>query len=252
MQIKTEAIVLQKQRWSDTSLIVQLLSREHGLIKLIAKGALRPKSQFHGNFEILNHLEVIYIHKNTRSLQPVSQSTILHTFLGIHEDLELTAIAMAILESLKRLIHPNEDTRLLFDMIKELLLDMDAYQGKSSQLFLIWFLFYLSHHLGFGWTVDRCAQCGNPPDKGNIYLDSARGAAFCEKCKPAHRLFTISHPEWSVLNWLQSNPSSRIAELQFLPQDKVRLNFLIDIFLSHINLHTEQQLQLKSLKMYLS
>src|SRR5687767_5106212 len=45
------AIILQAFPYSDTSKILRLLTREHGLQSVIAKGAFRPKSRFGGVLE---------------------------------------------------------------------------------------------------------------------------------------------------------------------------------------------------------
>jgi len=42
------AFVLHTQAWRETSLIVELFSREHGRLPLVAKGARRPMSAFRG------------------------------------------------------------------------------------------------------------------------------------------------------------------------------------------------------------
>lgn len=42
------AFVLHTQPWRETSLIVELLSRQHGRLPLVAKGARRPASAFRG------------------------------------------------------------------------------------------------------------------------------------------------------------------------------------------------------------
>ena len=55
--IKTEALVIHGMRWSDTSKIIHLFTSEKGYIKLIARGAMKPKSPFRGVLENLNHIE---------------------------------------------------------------------------------------------------------------------------------------------------------------------------------------------------
>ena len=46
--IQSDAIVLSAIRYSETSKIVRLATRDHGVISAIAKGASRPKSRFGG------------------------------------------------------------------------------------------------------------------------------------------------------------------------------------------------------------
>ena len=50
--IATEAILIRTTRLTDTSLIVHWFTAEEGLLKTVAKGALRPKSPFAGKLDL--------------------------------------------------------------------------------------------------------------------------------------------------------------------------------------------------------
>lgn len=59
MRVELErAIVLHRRPWRDTSMIVEALSREHGRIGAIAKGARRAKSRWRGLLEPLSAVEL--------------------------------------------------------------------------------------------------------------------------------------------------------------------------------------------------
>lgn len=50
----TPALVVGALRYGDTSRIVRLVTRDHGLVSAIAKGALRPKSRFGAALQLLS------------------------------------------------------------------------------------------------------------------------------------------------------------------------------------------------------
>src|SRR5260370_11300822 len=52
--VTTPAVVLQTYRYSETSKVVRLATRELGVQSAIAKGALRPKSRFGAGLELLS------------------------------------------------------------------------------------------------------------------------------------------------------------------------------------------------------
>lgn len=56
--INTEAILIRTTRLTDTSLIVHWFSQERGLVKTVAKGALRPKSPFAGKLDLFYSGEI--------------------------------------------------------------------------------------------------------------------------------------------------------------------------------------------------
>lgn len=66
--ISDNAICLRRWDFSETSQTVALLTREHGLIRGLAKGAKRPKSRFSGGFDLLTRGQVLAIIKKSSEL----------------------------------------------------------------------------------------------------------------------------------------------------------------------------------------
>src|SRR5256886_11602825 len=62
--VTTPAVVLQTYRYSETSKVVRLATRELGVQSAIAKGALRPKSRFGAGLELLSEGSAqLYFHE---------------------------------------------------------------------------------------------------------------------------------------------------------------------------------------------
>ncbi|TFB10109.1 DNA repair protein RecO, partial [Candidatus Marinimicrobia bacterium MT.SAG.4] len=71
--LKAEGIILRRIKYSETSLIVTLYTKEYGKVSLIAKGARNPKSKFVGSLEPGTYVSVVYYHKENRDLQMLSE-----------------------------------------------------------------------------------------------------------------------------------------------------------------------------------
>ena len=56
---KTNAIVLYKQPWKESSFIVSLMSEDFGVFKAIIQGARKEKSRFFAQFELGYQLEIL-------------------------------------------------------------------------------------------------------------------------------------------------------------------------------------------------
>ncbi|MGH9262540.1 MAG: DNA repair protein RecO, partial [Acidimicrobiales bacterium] len=65
----TPAVVLQTYRYSETSKVVRLATRDLGLQSAIAKGALRPRSPFGAGLELLSEGVAQLYHRESRELQ---------------------------------------------------------------------------------------------------------------------------------------------------------------------------------------
>ncbi len=83
--IKTEAVVLSKLNYGDSSLIVTLFTKEYGKLSAIIKGARNPKSKMGLVIDPLNHLQIILYKKDTRELQIISSAEILTYFPKIKD-----------------------------------------------------------------------------------------------------------------------------------------------------------------------
>ena len=60
MQYRTRAICLRTADYSETSQVVHFLTRAHGLVRLLAKGAKRPRSKSGGAIDLLSEGQVVY------------------------------------------------------------------------------------------------------------------------------------------------------------------------------------------------
>ncbi|RMH74728.1 MAG: DNA repair protein RecO, partial [Calditrichaeota bacterium] len=212
--IKTEALVVHSLRWSESSKIVHLFTAEQGYLKVIAKGALRPKSPFRGVLEPLNHVEVIIAERSTRKLQILTGATLLNAFLHIREDLKKTAIGFAVLEALQQLFSVHEPVEPFFAYIIELLTALEGATEERVQPYLWHFLLHTSETLGFGWSLDTCLRCGKPPAQFPLQLDSRNGGVVCGSCAgaPLPNGGRISRSQWKALQQLLRLPPDRLPQ----------------------------------------
>ncbi|RNC80095.1 MAG: DNA repair protein RecO [Balneola sp.] len=104
----TQVIVLRTVDYQESSKIITVLSKEHGKIALIARGAKKPKNKLRGALEIGNILDVVYYHKPSRSVQNLTEASIHFSSQEFRIDLEKASILYTTLELVAQLIHENE------------------------------------------------------------------------------------------------------------------------------------------------
>ncbi len=250
--IKTNAIVIHSIRWSDTSKIVHLFTEEKGYMKAIAKGALRAKSQFRGVLENLNHVEIVISLKESRGLQIVSQASLNHSYSAIRGDLDATISALSMLELIKQLVHYNEQAQNLFRYLTNLLAVLNTAPTEKPLIYLVHFLIYLSEYLGFGWNLSHCRVCEKLPQHFPLKTDVVYGAVICAKCaRTNHYQSTkLTQDQWKILKDLGNLSPEKLPEYVRDLSSEIRIQMILDVLLAHLNYHTEQTLQLRSLKMY--
>lgn len=90
---KTQATVIQLFPFRETSLIVQWITPEHGIIRTVAKGARRPKSGFVGKLDLFYRLEVEFIPSRRSTLHTLKEVSILDLRLGLRDSYDQTLAA---------------------------------------------------------------------------------------------------------------------------------------------------------------
>src|SRR5207244_13313072 len=70
--VTTPAVVLRTYRYSETSKVVRLATRDLGVQSAIAKGALRPKSRFGAGLELLSEGTAQLYFRETRELHTLA------------------------------------------------------------------------------------------------------------------------------------------------------------------------------------
>ncbi len=250
--IKTEALVLRTQKWQESSRIVHLFSADEGHLRLIAKGAYRPKSPFRGVLEVLNHIEVVYSHKPGRGLQILTGASLLNAFLRIREDLDKTAVAFAMLELVNTLLREHEPLVYLFEYQVSLLKELNDSGKTATHIFLWHFLLRLSEALGFGWNIEYCLECRKElarPARA-AQADLLRGGFYCVECRPG----PLAPPAGLapvLYKWIKTLSEIAPKGISKLPERLSSQDLHIEnLLLKHLEYHTETRLDLKSLKWY--
>lgn len=246
---KTDALVLQHLRWRDSSLILHLFTAGQGYFKVIAKGALRPKSPLRGTLENLNLIEAVVSIRESRGLQVLSQASLLNPFSHIRENLEATAVAYSILELIKHFVQYKEEAQELFKYTVNCFNALNRPEPPDLFNTLLRFILFLSNHLGFGWNFDTCRLCGREAVSYPLTADLVNGAVICRSCAGGSPAASrrLSEENKRLLSSLQKSPPDDNKAIGQTPE----WNRLLQIFLDHLNYHTGELLQLKSLKMFL-
>lgn len=71
---RTTAILINRTRLTETSLIVHWSSADCGLFKTVARGALRPKSPFAGRLDLFLTCEVVFVRSGKSDLHTLKEA----------------------------------------------------------------------------------------------------------------------------------------------------------------------------------
>ena len=152
----TSGIVLHTVKYSETSLIVKIYTRNFGLQSYMVSGVHSKKSKSKAVlFQPLALVEMQVSNSHKGSLQRISEIHILHPYTDIPFDIVKSSIIIFLNEVLYKALreeHPDED---LFDFLKNSLLILDLNHDNCSN-FHVFFMVQLSRFLGF-YPQGKCS-----------------------------------------------------------------------------------------------
>src|SRR5260370_21010072 len=105
--VTTPALVLQTSRYSETSKVVRLATRDLGVHSAIAKGALRPKSRFGAGLELLSEGMAQLYFRETRELHTLGALDLVNLRRDLAGDLGRFAGAPALADRMLQMAPPR-------------------------------------------------------------------------------------------------------------------------------------------------
>lgn len=207
--VSTPAVVLQTYRWSETSKIVRLATRDLGLQSAVAKGALRPKSAFAAGLESLSEGTAHLYHRETRDLQILGGFDLLDLRRGLARDVGRFAGATTLAELMLKMAPAAPLPAAFAALVAGLdaLARVDAAAVDSATLRAVWALLGA---LGFEPSLTRCARDGTPLDPAAaapVQFSVAEGGALCPGCAPAAAVASL--PASAYRDLLAMNDATR-------------------------------------------
>jgi len=203
--IKTEAVVLNKLNYGETSSIVSLFTKDCGKLSVIIKGGRNPKSKIGFAADPLNYIQTVFYKKDSRDLQILKSADILSHYSNIKQDLEKLKYAFAVLELVKKLTVEHETNLKLFKGLIRILELFDSSNDKPKVLFGRFFIFFLTE-LGYEIQLSKCAVCGqsNLQNMGLSYKFSL--GILCNNCKKIYAdIFPVAEELFRFLICLKQN-----------------------------------------------
>jgi DNA repair protein RecO (recombination protein O) len=182
----TEALVLNRIDFSDTSQILDLLTRERGRMSVMAKGARQYHRRAYRLVDVLYHGRAIVLEKPSREVQILADFDTLEHFPGLRRELDRYHAGLHLLHLLRRGTRPEMADRRLFGLALKALRRFAGAAPERLAGEVIAFDVRFLGVLGLAPVLDRCPECGRPhaPNAGTRFRPQA-GGALCGACAPS-------------------------------------------------------------------
>jgi DNA repair protein RecO (recombination protein O) len=176
---ETEAIILKTFPLGEADRLVSFLGRSSGRMRGVAAGARRIKNRYGSTLEILSHVQLWYVEKETRDLVRIQQCELLESLNKAQSDYGLATGLAAVSEIAEQVLPEHEVSEPMFRLI--LLTAREIERRASWTLPLAYFTFWTVRLAGWLPRFDACSTCGKPFGKENAYQADWFPGLLCEE-----------------------------------------------------------------------
>lgn len=230
MIVNSEAIIIDKKKYSNTSLIITFFTKKYGKLVGLVKGAFR-KGKYNSSFNLYSLNQIVFYKKIKESLEIVSECNLIDSFPKIKEDIYKSSYAFYFIELINLATEKEQDSQRLFRLLKgslQLLSEREDLE-RISRIFEVRLLF-LS---GLMPRIDSCASCGEEIEEKAWFREES-GGLLCSKCVNgnvrAEKLFkgtTLS------IRQLVDNEVQFLQRFQFTEKVGIQLKQILKKFLNY-------------------
>ena len=185
---RDRCLCLRKVEYSETSQILALFAREHGVVRLIAKGAHRRTkagaSKFDGGIDLLDVGDAVFTFAPERELNILTEWSLVEGHLGLRRGLRGVYLAQYAAELTSLLFEEHDAHPAHFDRLEALLADLAS--PRAEEAFLA-FELDLLRESGYMPELAGCGECGLPIGDRDAasYFSPDRGGVVCRNCEGA-------------------------------------------------------------------
>lgn len=239
---KTEALVLRVIEFSETSLIVTLMTRDFGKTSAVAKGARRPKSAFEGALDLLAVCRVLIIQKSGDMLDLLTEAKLERRFRAGQRDLRRLYAGYYLAELLRELTDQHDPSPALYDLATDTLLALDG--DTEVDACLLRFELQMLRIIGHLPVIDSCAVCGEAsagllPDlsvrNSRVPFGWQAGGVVCAACRPSTRGIVMMRSQ--AFEWLRdaiAEPAAEASSHELPSEIRGEMRGVMNQYLTHL------------------
>jgi DNA repair protein RecO (recombination protein O) len=173
------AVCVRQWDWSETSQTVSLFSREHGLIRAVAKGSRRADARFSGGLEVPTAGEMVAIVKTGPVLGTLTGWDLRETFPAMRRSLSAFYAGMYGVDLAHHALQERDPHPALFDALLALLRTLGGPAGSAGdRLAALRFQWAALEETGYRPELDLDVLKGAPLADSRLYVFSPSLGGF--------------------------------------------------------------------------
>ena len=192
--IESESLVLKTYNLAEADRIVVFFTRDHGVVRGVARGAKRLKSRFGSTLEPFSTVELTYFQKEDRELVSIQSIELLRSYFEQAAKPAFLETFSYIADLLLQFTPPNDPNETLFRMIRACLSAASDNENGFASIRL-YFELWLLRLGGFLPDWSRCEDCKTPFVPQEVASLRSGFHLHCQRCRALERRALVT-PEY--------------------------------------------------------
>jgi DNA repair protein RecO (recombination protein O) len=180
--VATEAVVLHAIPYLESSRILRLATRAHGVVSVLGKGARKSQRRFGSAVDLFAEGDAQYYTKPGRDLHTLGGFEVTRARVAIGADLDRFASASALAELVLRFGRDETDPSW-YDALVDALDGIAAAPPAHAREAGLSGAWGIVGALGFAPALDHCAHCAaDLPLDADVRFSQPAGGTLCDTC----------------------------------------------------------------------
>ncbi len=233
-KITVEGFVVNETPYKESSKIINVLTKEYGVIGIMAKGAKSVKSKLRVGTSKLDYSYFDISYKKDK-LSTLIDVKVIDNFKNIKFDLEKTTYMYYLIDLVSQIIK-NESNSEIFNIVLSAVKKID--KGFNPEIITNIVEIKLLNYLGVMPILNCCSICGS---KNNIItLSSNSGGLICSNCRTNE--FIVNINTIKIIRMLYYVDINKITKLDISDVVIKEINnFLIEYYEQYTGLYIKNK-----------
>lgn len=219
--ISIEGIVVNSLKYGENSKILNILTKEKGIISVMSKGALKEKSKLRSVSDNFTYA-IFHLYYKKDKISTLISADVIDYFLNIRTDIEKLGV-LNYLTELTRDVYKSSNNSKIYDIFISSIKKIDEGLNPKiiSNIVEIKYLDYL----GIGLYLDGCVECGST---SVVSLSHSKGGYICFKDRTNEPLYDANFLK--LIKAYYYIDISKISELNLKDKTVNEIDNFLDIY----------------------
>ncbi len=220
--VKVKGIIISETPYSETSKIINVITKEYGTLGIIAKGAKSLKSKLRSVSTKLTY-GYFHIYYKEKGLSTLVSVDVINNLKNIKTDITNMSYVCYILELVNQVMK-HEYNEEIFNLLEASILKINEKfdAGIITNILELKMLDYL----GVRPIIDECAVCGNKTEIVTISGD--RGGYICKNC--IQNEYIVSDKTIKLIRMFYYVDISKISKLSISSKVKYEIDMFVNSY----------------------